>query len=102
MRDKRPQFLSSVNYEEELKLIEKAKLPLSSLEARGEPGKILVDTDEQIQQLIQDILLASVVELEDCCNDCILKYNDLNNLINTNAIEFSEFVSSPADLNTSS
>ena len=83
-----------------MKLIEKAEHLLSSQEAGDEPGKILVGTKDQKQQLIQDILLASVVEFEDCCDDCIHKYNALNILITTNAIEFNEFMSSLTDLNT--
>ena len=73
--------------EEEHKLIEKAKLLLV------DEGSVSM-THETKQQLIQDILLASVVELEECCEDCLHRYNAINMFINKNPIEFNEFVSS--------
>lgn len=73
--------------DEEVRLLETAKLPII------EDNKFSLETEEQ-KQLIQDIFIASVVELEECCEDCLHKYNALNSFINKNAIEFNEFVSS--------
>lgn len=88
----RPSFLD----EEELKLLENAKLPLIHGSQAGNGHSVAMETrtNEQKQQLIQDIFLASVVELEECCEDCVHKYNAINQFINKNAIEFNEFVSS--------
>ena len=60
--------------EEEAHLLEAAKLPL-----------LQMNSNDSIFN-------------PDCCEDCSLRHNLLNNFINTSAIEFNEFVSSINDL----
>jgi hypothetical protein len=79
--------------EEEMKLVENAKLAIIE-SAIIEPDLIDTDAAYEHSQLIQDIFIASVVELEECCEDCLHKYNAIHRFINRNAIEFNEFVSS--------
>ncbi len=82
---------SKIYDEEETKLLEKAKLPII------EPvpiGSSIFDNETALEQkrLIHDIFLASIVELDECCEDCLQKYKAIHDFVNKNAIEFNEFM----------
>lgn len=94
----------------ETKLLENAKLPLSVIEsnlmnddvetALDGLSSLLNSCDTASEQapkerelLLQSLLLASIAQLEDCCDDCLTTFNEINQLLSVKANnEFDEFL----------
>lgn len=79
---------SEVN-EVEAKLLENAKLPLMNLEQDTEP-ELEYSNGEQKEVLLQNLILASIAQMETCCSKCLNTYNDINELINKKPGELDE------------
>ena len=84
----------------EAKLINKAKQEFLQFEKsrmlNGEEdceSETLNLNDLTIEQkeILQNLLLASVADLENCCDDCLITYHDISGYINSKALEFNQF-----------
>jgi hypothetical protein len=89
-------------YEDEAKLIESALLPIINMREAESVNNVedeynflldndLIDLNDQ-KVYLQNLLTASLKEMENCCDDCLLTFNSFNNLFNQYALEFNEFL----------
>ena len=51
----------------------------------------LNDLSIEQKEMLQSLLLASVADLENCCDDCLSTYHDISEYINSKALEFNQF-----------
>lgn len=48
--------------------------------------------NDQKEVLLHNLLLASVAKLENCCDECLTTYNEINEFINSKSVELDEFL----------
>jgi len=77
----------------EAKLIIKAKLEFEKSQMTQEEDSTLYLSELTLEQkeILQNLLLASIADLENCCEDCLSTYKDISSFINSNALEFNQF-----------
>ena len=79
----------------ESNLIKNAKLPfMNENETMNQNNNKLDDEfDEENEYLLQNLLLASLARLENCCDECLNTYNEINNLLNIKPNEYDDYIS---------
>jgi hypothetical protein len=78
----------------ESNLIKNAKLPfMNESETLNNENKINDEFDEENEYLLQNLLLASLARLENCCDECLNTYNEINNLLNIKPNEYDDYIS---------
>ena len=87
----------------EAKLLENAKLELDQMDYESSTSAAetlnLNELSHEQKETLQNLLLASVAKLEHCCEDCLSTYNEINDYINSKALEFNEFNEYLSNLN---
>ena len=77
----------------EAKLIIKAKMEYEKNQMmREESDRLnLSDLSDEQKEILQNLLLSSVADLENCCDDCLATYTDLHDFIKSKSLEFNLF-----------
>jgi hypothetical protein len=76
----------------EAKLIIKAKMEFEKSQKMQEEDDTLNLNELTVEQkeILQNLLLASIADLENCCENCLSTYKDISNYINSKALEFNQ------------
>ena len=76
----------------EAQLIIKAKLEFEKSKMIHQEDNTLNITELTVEQkeILQNLLLASIADLENCCEDCLSTYKEISEYINANALEFNQ------------